>query len=156
MRLTLLIISAFLILAVTARVVSAQIIMRNKLSSAVDIVMPFLFHDPIRTIKFHISRSIDLYATAQREAKSNPTEALFLAIRAQNHLTLIESNIRNAQNPKDVPYIDIWTVFEKTVHIQNALLTDMPGYQEELRQLQSFERRTEIAIKKIYYESLLP
>lgn len=132
-------------------------VVEDKILSAIDTLTPALFHDPILTIRFHTSRANELYQNAVNRVNSNPGEAIWLAVRAQNHLTLIEANIREVKNPGDVPYNDIWRSFRITQKAQDTLHTNLPkACRPTISQLQSFESGTVTTIKKLYYESLLP
>lgn len=123
----------------------------------IDTFMPTLLHDPIYIIRFHVYRASSLYSEAVSYTKSDPKEAIKLAIRAQNHLSHIEENIRKLQRWSDVPYENIQQTLKKTEKDQQTLLADLPeSYAPAVRQLESFEFRTETVIKKLYYESLLP
>lgn len=136
---------------------SETTVIEDKAISAFDTLMPILFHDPVRTIRFHATRANQLYQTAVDRSKSYQSESVWLAIRAQNQLTLIEESIRQIQNPQDVPYADILHSLQIAEGAQRTLLANLPqNCSPEISQLQSFESRTTTAVKKLYYEGLLP
>ena len=105
----------------------------------IDTLVPFLLHNPIQIAQFHISRSNSLYRQSVNLAISHPNEAVRLAIRAQNHVTLIEENIRQITNPLDVPYADIQQLLPAVTKAQDTLLTLVPAsFNPTVIQLQSF------------------
>jgi len=130
----------------------------NKIVSSFDTVVPILFHDPERSIQFHLSRSKKLYVMAKdAAAKSYTGDAIRLATLAEHHLTLLEADIRQIQNPDDVPFDQIFAALENTSLVQADLLAALPPpCTRPVTQLQSFEMRTDAMMKKLYYESLLP
>lgn len=133
-----------------------QIKVYNKAISLYDTVIPMLFQDPERSIQFHIRRSQKLYQQARETSKTNPGVAIRLAIRGQHHLTLLEKNIRQLQNPSNTLYTQILFTLKTISLLQKEILSNLPEpCIESLSQLQSFEIRTESVIKKLYYENLL-
>jgi len=123
----------------------------------IDSLIPFVLHDPILAIRYHLAQSSSLYSQSIVYAKTDPNEAVHLATHAQNHMTLLDGNIQQLANAKDVPYADIQTAFQRVANNQNTLLANLPkSYFPIIIQLQSFEKRTRSSIKKLYYESLLP
>lgn len=121
-----------------------------------DAAIPILFQDPNRSIQFHLARAKALYVQAKETATSNPGNSLRLAAQGQNHLTLLEKNIRQIQNPKNVPFTDMLDHMQEISGIQKEIAAIIPQpCTASLNVLMSFEKRTETAVKKLYYENLL-
>jgi len=128
----------------------------DKTISLYDAVMPVLLADPQRSIQFHLTRAKALYVQAKETVTSHPENSIRLAAQGQNHLTLLEKNIRQIQNPKDVPFTDMLARMQEISGIQKEIAATIPNpCAAPLTVLISFETRTETAVKKLYYESLL-
>lgn len=128
----------------------------DKAIALYDAVMPVLLADPNRSIRFHLARTKTLYVQAKKTATSNPGNSILLAAQGQNHLTLLEKNIREIQNPKHVPFTDMFARMQEISDIQKdiaAIITE--PCTAPLTVLMSFETRMETGVKKLYYESLL-
>lgn len=136
---------------------SIKEIVQDKVVSLSDDLMPWLFQDPVHTIRFHLARASRLYEEAIVFAQTNPGKAVRRAIGAQHHMTLIEKNIRQIQHPKDVPYQEILGASENVSAVQLTFLTGLPeACRAQVFQLGSFQLRTTTAVRKLYVESLLP
>lgn len=127
----------------------------DKLLATYDDIMPVLLQDPERSVHFHLLRSKALYLQAKET--STVGNKIRLAILGEHQLTLLEKNIRQIQNPKNVPFEEILRTLDNTTGMQNEILSQLPSAcAAPIKQLQSFEIRTTTVMKKLYYESLLP
>lgn len=121
-----------------------------------DTLIPSLLHDPTQTIYFHLSRASTLYKNAIIYAGSDPKGSVKLALRAQNHMTLLEENVRQITNTSAVPFTAIQQSFGIIEAEQQSLRHALPvSYSQSVDQLVLFEKRTQNSVHKLYYESLL-
>lgn len=128
----------------------------DKTISLYDEAMPIFFQDPQRSIQFHLARAKALYGQAKNTVISNPGSTIRLASQGQNHLTFLEKNIRQIQNSKTVPFTGMFETMKEISGTQKEIMTTiLRSCVEPLTVLMSFETRTELTIKKLYYESLL-
>lgn len=129
----------------------------DKAVSFYDKVVPILLHDPKESIQFHLSRAKTLYDLSEKTINSNPERAVNIAMRGQNHLTLLEADIRNVQKGDTVPYDEIFTHMQEISPQRDDLIkTSTSRCTDSFQNLVSFQQRTDEALKKLYYESLLP
>jgi hypothetical protein len=118
-------------------------------------IIPILYADPKNRIVHYISNANSLFSLSETIASENRTLALESALRAENGMTLVVSELWKIQDASIIPHNLLFETFTKQYTQLNTIRKNA-GNDAQFDTVGSFMERNEKSAKTLYYKELPP